>query len=357
MAISNLFSDGSNTNNTGVKEHQNSSMVNNGSSQKDNLKNTDANNANEVISKNKDEQQTKIIDFSTFSSEDVSAYIVFKRFKYKRGRNDSHTDYVPDKDEGIISEAVGTVANWISSARTWDESDYKGAIVLPLQNPIMHDYGVSWGMFNSPLTDIGASLAAAGASVAGDVLLGYAKANMNGPNISGGGALQNAAGTALSNNAGAIGQYVANVSANEAGQIFNPDSELVLQAINMRNHQFEFTMTPRNAQEQQMIKDAIRAFKIGMLPRKSGMKVFGSSTNLSYPDEWVIHFIDGRHNRIGQPLDIPHIPDCALVNVMVMYNPQGHHFHVDGSPVQYRISLQFAEHTTLTGDDIENGNY
>ena len=108
MTVSNLYSDGTNTNITGIINPKN--MVDQGSSQKDNHKNTDSNNANDVISKNKDGQQTKFIDFSTFSSEDVTAYVVFKHFKYKRGRQDSHQDYVAKDDEGFlaISSALGS---------------------------------------------------------------------------------------------------------------------------------------------------------------------------------------------------------------------------------------------------------
>ena len=355
MSVSNLYSDGANINVDKVKTF---TLVNNGASQKDILKNTDANNASDVIAKNKDKQNTKIIDFSVFSSEDVSAYIVFKRFEYKRGRQDSHKDFVPDDSSWDITNLIGAIGNSISSNRTWDSTDYKGAIVLPLQSPVLLEHNVMWDNFTSLLTNAGATIATIGAQAFGSALIKGAAGRVvaNGI-IKRADMLQNAGGSMLAGSAAALGQYAANVTANELGTIFNPDTELVLQGIGMRRHSFEFTLTPRNQQEQQMIKDAIRTFKLGMLPSKSGAKLNGSSTNLSYPDEWVIHFIDGRHSKIGQPLAIPHIPDCALTNVAVMYNPQGHRFHIDGSPVQYRISLMFEEHTTLTGDDIESGNY
>lgn len=356
MTVSNLYSDGTNTNITGIINPKN--MVDQGSSQKDNHKNTDANNANDVISKNKDGQQTKFIDFSTFSSEDVTAYVVFKHFKYKRGRQDSHQDYVAKDDEGFFSELLGQIGNAITTTRKWDETDYKGAVILPLQSPILMEHQVNWDVFNSPLTGIGAPLLSAALKTGGNFLLGKAAGKIVGDNALGTlGKMQHVVGGTISTFSDTLGQYGANAIANSVGTIFNPDSELVLQGVGLRRHTFEFTLTPRNAKEQQMIKDAIRTFKLGMLPSKSGIKLLGSSSNLSYPDEWTIHFIDGRQKSIGKPLEIPHIPDCALTNIAVMYNPQGHKFHSDGSPVQYRISLLFEEHTTLTSDDIESGQY
>ena len=164
MSVSNLYNDGANQNVSEIKTYN---MVNNGSSQKDNLKNVDTNNASEVIAKNKDEENTKVIDFSVFSSEDVSAYVVFKRFKYKRGRQDSHKDYVADSNAGIFEKIVGTVGNAISSNRTWDSTDYKGAIVLPLQSPVLLEHSVNWDSFDSLLTGMGGPLAEMGAKVIG----------------------------------------------------------------------------------------------------------------------------------------------------------------------------------------------
>lgn len=356
---------------------------------KDNMKNSDNANPNDVIDKSKAEDKIDYVELTSYDSEDVSAYIFFRMFKYKRGRQEGRSADPPGmshetasilggaaggaalgyKTGGVRGAVIGGVVGGAVPAvihggagvvnkvfgttflqRDRDKTDYKGSIVLPLTSPINHGYQVNWDSFDSILN------ANTIEKVGGAALKAYAgaqRAKYSGT-TSRGGMLAEIASSANDNGPT---EYINNVVANEAGEIFNPDSELILQGISLRRHAFEFLLTPRNKEENEMILKAIRMFKIASHPSKGGIRTENSSSNLVYPYEFSIHFMDGRRENYGNPLNIPPIPDCACTNIEVTYNPQGVKFHADGSPVQYRITVAFTEHQTLTRDDLEEGGF
>lgn len=303
-------------------------------SSKDNMKNRDSADPATVIKRAKDEGTVKYIQLTKYTSDDVSAYVQFKMFKYKRGRQGGR------KIDG------GTIGD-----NHPDKTDYFASIVLPLMTPVTQMYQVNWDTFDSPLN--GQLVAQAGAKGIAAIsrLAGAGFRTVPTPS---------AVVTAAAEFAGSdtASEYIANSTANKFGVVFNQDSELVLQGTSLRKHAFEFLITPRNAAEKDMIQAAIKLFKIASHPSKGGI-AFGENTALllKYPYEFTIFFMDGRNGREGNALDIPPIPDCACTNIAVTYNPQTSRFHEDGSVGQYRLTLQFTEHQTLTRDDIEEGGF
>jgi len=302
-------------------------------SAKDNMKNRDSSDPATVIKRAKDEGTVKYIQLTKYTSDDVSAYVQFKMFKYKRGRQGGR------KIDG------GTIGD-----NHPDKTDYFASIVLPLMTPVTQMYQVNWDTFDSPLN--GQLVAQAGAK-------GIAAISR----LAGAGfrtvPISSAVITAAADLAGSdtASEYIANSTANNLGVVFNQDSELVLQGTSLRKHAFEFLITPRNAAEKDMIQAAIKLFKIASHPKKLEIINQNTSLGLSYPYEFTIFFMDGRNGREGNALDIPPIPDCACTNIAVTYNPQTSRFHEDGSVGQYRLTLQFTEHQTLTRDDIEEGGF
>ncbi len=297
------------------------------SSTKDNSKNKDDNDPKRVLSQASEEKSF----IEVYDSSDVSAYIYFRMFEYKRGRQSSKVeDGTPVANSGY-----------------GDKTNYKSSIVLPLTQPINMSYQVNWDAFDSPLngknvmslgTDAVKAATAPLVSVIGGVT-----GNTTSRFLSG-------AADALSNEA--VVDYGLNVAANESGMIFNMDSELVLQGIGLRKHTFEFLLTPRNKQESIMVLKAINEFKKAATPGKSSI-----GPMLTYPYEFTIFFMDGRPGREGEALKIPAIPDCACVNINVTYNPQLVKFNEDQTVIQYRITLQFVEHQTLTREDLQDGAF
>lgn len=306
-------------------------IVNASSSAKDNSKNSDVNDPKRVLSK----PNSQYIEISPYHESDVSAYIYFRMFSYERRRQSERIE------NGVtVSRSTGT--SGVTGAS--DKTEYKGSIVLPLTQPINMGYQINWDSFDSPLSAKGAldaGLKAAQAAAQTALSLGGVVAN----------GMTRAIGSAAEA-AEPLTEYITNVAANEAETVANLDSELVLQGIGLRKHTFEFLLTPRNAKETEMIMKAIKEFKKASSPARSN-----GGLTLEYPYEFAIYFMDGRKGREGEALKIPTIPDCACININVTYNPQLVRFNEDKTPIQYRLSLQFVEHQTLTRDDIEEGGF
>lgn len=297
---------------------------------KDNIKNRDTAEPATVMKRARDDGTIKYIQLTKYTPDEVAAYVQFKMFKYKRSRQGGRK-----LEDGTIGDNHP------------DKTDYFASIVLPLMTPVTQMYQVNWDTFDSP---INGQLLASGA---GEII---ERANPFATVGRTTAALQIIGGL-VGSEAGS--EYVANVTANTAGAAFNQDSELVLQGTSLRKHAFEFLITPRNAAEKDMIQAAIKLFKIASHPAKMANTTIGENMTigLTYPYEFTIFFMDGRNGREGNPLDIPPIPDCACTNISVTYNPQTARFHEDGSVGQYRLTLQFTEHQTLTRDDIEEGGF
>lgn len=359
------------------------------------LANGDSANPEKVIQQSKTDSETFLNDFSTYTSDDVSAFLYIRMYKYKRGRqtlNEANTggitldeiiagsavlgglaggiavyndtdSLIPKKGTDIgraLKTGAGALAGAATGAaiayaftteRTRDKSDTIGTIILPLLNGVNMNYDTNWSEFTSPLNKALVDKAIGGiANAASDALVGTI--GTNGPTQE-----QTDTENNISNARDiATSDYVGGVVANTLGATFNPDNEMVLNGIGLRMHSFEFTLTPKNQKEKKSIKEAIKQLKLAMTPAKIGATE-NSALALSYPYEFSLFFMDGRDGYRGKQLDIPPIPDCALIDMSVTYNPMGMKFHYDSSVVQYRITLTFKEHQTLTRDDLLEGGF
>lgn len=335
-------------------------------STKANLMNADVNDPRDVIDKLKSEEQFQLINISgngPYSSEEVSGFIHFKMYKYLRGRQERK--FFSDSYAAEIGRTIQDVAGFRRERN--DKTDYKGLVILPLLQAVNMGYGVNWTSFQSPLRDVFNAMGLTPRSLAQEAISAYQG------NLAERSAATNTSSPMrekASEGAMAATQQLDNQIANETGMVFNPDDELVLEGIDLRTHSFEFLLTPRNKEENDAILKAIQLFKIAALPSKKFNISANSAAGLEYPYEFSIYFMDSRvrdpsgqvpdneyrTNRNGV-LEIPIIPDCALVDINVTYNPIITRFHTDGTPVQYRITLVFREHQTLTADDIIEGGF
>lgn len=349
-------------------------------STKTNLMNADANDPRDVISKLKSEEQFQLINIvgnGPYSSEEVSGFIHFKMYKYLRGRQERKFF----SDNPILEAGRAIQDGAFFRRERNDKTDYKGLVILPLMSQVQMGYGVNWSNFQSPLRDAMNAMGLTPRSLAQEGIAKYqsmlgersSATNTSSPNR------EKASEGAMMGS-----QQLDNQMANEAGLIFNPDDELVLEGIDLRTHSFEFLITPRNKEENEAVLKAIQLFKIAALPSKKFNLTANSAAGLEYPYEFSIYFMDSRlqdpqglktdieyrddleqkwEERVGLAgkgfgvLEIPIIPDSALVDIQVVYNPIMSRFHVDGTPIQYRITLVFREHQTLTADDIIEGGF
>ena len=144
-------------------------------------------------------------------------------------------------------------------------------IQLPMQPQLSESTAVSWG------GDSLNAVQAAGARTAQNAIENFAgKGGFEGAMKSLGeglGDLKNLAmddGTKSAMAAYFAGQAVgANVLGRSTGQVINPNLELLFTGPNLRSFSFNFTLTPRDAEEAGIVRRMIRAMKRNMTPQRS----------------------------------------------------------------------------------------
>ena len=95
------------------------------------------------------------------------------------------------------------------------------------------------------------------------------------------------------------------------GTAFNPNTELVFEKVAMRSFDFNFEMTPRDANENDTCHSIISLFKFHMMPEDSGIG------KLAVPSEFQITYM----YRDKENSYIPKISRCVLKDLTVDYAP------------------------------------
>ena len=152
------------------------------------------------------------------------------------------------------------------------------------------------------------------------------------------------------------------------GQTFNDNTLQTFNRMNTRSFSFEYIMVARNSNEEEEIKKIIDFFKIGMHPNA---KRKGSATSLflEFPLIWRIipslsrTNVRRKENGVTTSLNpegdvgkfLPETKYCAMTNFEVDYTPDSVIALTRNKFVQaVRISLQFAELTTLVRQDFSD---
>ena len=131
----------------------------------------------------------------------------------------------------------------------------------------------------------------------------------------------------------------------------NPYMEVLFQSLPLRTFTYNFTFAPRNAKEQDQVRDIIKIFRFHMAPELRGAQ----NRFFTLPSEFDIHYMyhDGETTKEN---DFYHkIATCVLTNCNTDYTPGGVHSHADGSPVKITMSLQFQETEMITKEHIADG--
>jgi len=148
--------------------------------------------------------------------------------------------------------------------------------------------------------------------------------------------------------ASAAGIIGANVTANQlltrsTGQILNPNMELLFSGPTLRTFQFQFKLTPREAQESYQIKSIIRSFKKNMAPQTGE-----SDAYLRTPRVFELRYRKGNTNH---PF-LNRFKQCALTNMSVNYTGEGvYATYSDATPVSMVMTLDFKELVPIYFDD------
>ena len=146
------------------------------------------------------------------------------------------------------------------------------------------------------------------------------------------------------------GQAVgANVLGRATGQVINPNLELLFTGPNLRSFNFNFTLTPRDAEEAGIVRRMVRAMKRNMTPQRSSEALF-----LKSPRIFELEYIYGEGNT-------PHpfmnkFKPCACTNFTVNYTPDGSYMTYRGQPsmTSYQISMSFGEIEPIYSDEYKD---
>ena len=146
------------------------------------------------------------------------------------------------------------------------------------------------------------------------------------------------------------GQAVgANVLGRSTGQVINPNLELLFTGPNLRSFSFNFTLTPRDAEEARIVRKMIRAMKRNMTPQRSSEALF-----LKSPRIFELEYIFGDNNREHPFLN--KFKPCACTSFTVNYTPDGSYmtYRDEPSMTSYQISMSFGEIEPIYADEYKD---
>ena len=157
--------------------------------------------------------------------------------------------------------------------------------------------------------------------------------------------------------AGAVNILGANISAGQilargAGELLNPNTEVLFNGVKLRQFQFSFKMIPRSESEGQEIKKIIRAFKY-----HSAAKLGSAQPGITDLETFIRtpHIFELRYRKGGGEHPYLHkFKQCFLETVDVSYTGEaGYATYDDGTPTSINMSLRFLEIEPIYDKDQE----
>jgi len=138
----------------------------------------------------------------------------------------------------------------------------------------------------------------------------------------------------------------------------NPHKEMIFNSVSLREHSFNYKLSPRNLAEATVIEKIVRFFRFNMLPSYSSD--FAGNHFFVIPPEFKIKFYNGLH---------PHpfiVKRSVLTAVSVNYHPYNYPAYVGSlrgsvppgkvSPAELNLSLSFREIEVLTRENAYERN-
>jgi len=136
----------------------------------------------------------------------------------------------------------------------------------------------------------------------------------------------------------------ADVLSRTQGAVLNPNMELLFKGPVLRPFEFAWRMSPRDAEEAEMIKKIIRMFKQSQAVRRSESQLF-----LKAPNTYAIRFLTAKEREHGY---LPKIKECALTGFSINYTPDGNYqTYENSSMVAYEMRMSFQELEPIYHDD------
>ena len=147
------------------------------------------------------------------------------------------------------------------------------------------------------------------------------------------------------------GQAVGNTSlfTRGTGKVLNPNLELLFGGPQLRQFNYNFRFTPREAREAREVKGIIKFLKKNMAPIRMDGRLF-----LKTPNVFKLKYIfkNGRQHPF-----LNKIKPCALMNMQVDYTPDGSYMtYDDGSMTSYDVNMTFGELNPIYQEDFDSSN-
>ena len=165
-----------------------------------------------------------------------------------------------------------------------------------------------------------------------------------------------------------VGEYYPTAAKVQSqGVAVNPNVQLLFRSIGLRQFQFEFMFSPKNANESAAVQNIIRMFKFHAAPEILGsfantpngddVNYVASGLAFVIPSSFNVQFLylNPKSNNWDENNNIHRIGNCVLENIAVDYAPNGWSTFTDGNPTQIRMNLQFKETTIVTKSEVTSG--
>jgi hypothetical protein len=136
------------------------------------------------------------------------------------------------------------------------------------------------------------------------------------------------------------------------GQATNPYMEVLFQNVGLRSFTYNFTFSPRNAQETEDVQRIIKLFRFHMLPELKGQ----NERYMTLPSTFDIHYMyQLSRDKAKENSFYSKIATCVLKACEVDYTPGGVKSFADGAPTQITMGLTFQETEMLTKQHVDKG--
>ena len=293
--------------------------------------------------------------FANVDFKNIDISIDGRRFRKKYESLFYPEDLGSNKQDRIRFEQVYTEGRKINVSLEGKQfqrktKTIKGSVTLPIVTGIGDQNQVDWqGASLNPLQSLGA----AGA-------LGLFESVRQGSGIAeaisgAGGAMQEGISRIRDNKTvgndiqSAINVYLAQravgaqgLLSRTTGAILNPNLEMLFSGPKLRNFNFTFKLSPRDAGEADQVRKIIRFFKQGMAIKTSSSNVFLKAPNI-FKIRYQTFNTDG--DEIIHP-SINIIKECALLTCDVQYTPDGTYMTYEDpyrTLTSYQLTLSFGE--------------
>jgi len=217
-----------------------------------------------------------------------------------------------------------------------------GSVILPIPAGIGDANAVSWG--GNSMNAVQAALAQVALDAISNPQKGVDSLLNSAQKVAGN---SGEASKALANTLAGMASGQQGLLTRTSGAILNPNLDLLFQAPTLRPFNFNFSLSPRDPKEAEVVMKIIRFFKQGMSPIRSKSNLF-----LKSPHTFQLQYLlrEGRRSR-EHPF-INKFKECALQSFGVQYTPTGNYSTFsDGVMTQYNISMTFTELEPVFNDD------